>query len=206
MKVLVLPPLWSNVLALWVTKAFHAKSAPRDTQGHLRAFIWDFANLVNVLAILQFAILRLEFVWWVVGFFLSLFDIGRGYLYSFVFLDWILFVKAEINWVFWGPSASQLGFNIVNLKDASHLVSNTFSPRTFGPPQLVPKNKQSQLIWSPRQLVPLDNWSPKIWSPWTNGPQDNWSPWTNSPQTFGPHGQMVPKTIGPHGQLVPKIY
>ena len=63
MKVLVLPPLWSNVLALWVTKAFHVKSAPRDTQGHLRAFIWDFANLVNVLVILQFAILRLEFVW-----------------------------------------------------------------------------------------------------------------------------------------------
>ena len=63
MKAWVLLPLWSNVLALWVTKAFHVKSAPRDTQGHLRAFIWDFANLVNVLAILQFAILRLEFVW-----------------------------------------------------------------------------------------------------------------------------------------------
>ena len=89
---------------------------------------------------------------------------------------------------------------------ASHLVPNTFSPRTFGPPQLVPKNKQSRLIWSTRQLVPLDNWSPNIWSPWTNGPQDNWSPWTNGPQTFGPHGQMVPQKIGPHGQLVPKIY
>ena len=63
MKALGLPPLWNSVLALWVTKAFHVKSAPRDTQGHLRAFIWDFANLVNVLAILQFAILRLEFVW-----------------------------------------------------------------------------------------------------------------------------------------------
>ena len=73
---------------------------------------------------------------------------------------------------------------------ASHLVPNTFSPRTFGPPQLVPKNKQSRLIWSP----------------WTNGPQDNWSRSTNSPSSFGHHGQMVPKTIGPPGQLVPKIY
>ena len=63
MKVLVLPPLWSNVLALWVIKAYHVKSAPRDTRGHLRAFIWVFASLVNVLVILQFAILRLEFVW-----------------------------------------------------------------------------------------------------------------------------------------------
>ena len=71
---------------------------------------------------------------------------------------------------------------------ASHLVPNPFSPRTFGPPQLVPKNKQSRLIWSP----------------WTNGPQDNWSPWTIGPQTFGPHGQMVPKKIGPPGQTVPK--
>ena len=95
---------------------------------------------------------------------------------------------------------------IVDILAASHLVPNTFSPRTFGPPQLVPKNKQSRLIWSPRQLVPLDNWSPNIWSPWTNGPQDNWSPRTNGPQTFGPHGQMVPPKIGPHGQLVPKIY
>ena len=42
---------------------------------------------------------------------------------------------------------------------ASHLVPNTFSPQTFGPPQLVPNNKQSRLIWSP----------------WTNGPQENWS-------------------------------
>ena len=67
---------------------------------------------------------------------------------------------------------------------ASHLVPNTFSPRTFGPPQLVPKNKQSRLIWSPRQLVPLDNWSPNIWSPWTNGPPKNWSPWTIGPQNF----------------------
>ena len=72
---------------------------------------------------------------------------------------------------------------------ASHLVPNPFSPRTFGPPHLVPKNKQSRLIWSP----------------WTNGPQDNWSPWTIGPQTFGPNGQMVPKTIGPPGQMVPKI-
>ena len=71
---------------------------------------------------------------------------------------------------------------------ASHLVPNPFGPRTFGPPQLVPKNKQSRLIWSP----------------WTNGPQDNWSPWTIGPQTFGPHGQMVPRTIGPPGQMVPK--
>ena len=55
-------------------------------------------------------------------------------------------------------------------KAASHLVPNTFSPRAFGPPQLVPKNKQSLLIWSP----------------WTNGPQDNWSPWTIGPQTFVP--------------------
>ena len=39
MKVLGLPPLWSNVLALWVIKAYHVKSAPRDTRGHLRAFI-----------------------------------------------------------------------------------------------------------------------------------------------------------------------
>ena len=63
MKVSGLPPLWSNVLALWVIKAYHVKSAPRDTRGHLRAFIWVFASLVNVLVILQFAILRLEFVW-----------------------------------------------------------------------------------------------------------------------------------------------
>ena len=77
---------------------------------------------------------------------------------------------------------------------ASHLVPNPFSPRTFGPPQLVPKNKQSRLIWSPWTNGPQDNWSP-----WTNGPQENWSPWTNSPQIFGPHGQMVPKTIGPRG-------
>ena len=77
------------------------------------------------------------------------------------------------------------------VRAASHLVPNPFGPRTFGPPQLVPKNKQSRLIWSP----------------WTNGPQDNWSPWTNSPQTFGPPGQMVPVdnwspwTIGPQNVL-----
>ena len=64
---------------------------------------------------------------------------------------------------------------------ASHLVPNTFSPRTFGPPQLVPKNKQSQ----------------PIWSPWTNGPLDNWSPSTNSPRSFGPHRQMVPQNVVP---------
>ena len=79
---------------------------------------------------------------------------------------------------------------------ASHLVPNPFSPQTFGPPQLVPKNKQSRLIWSPRQLVPLDNWSPNIWSPWTNGPQDNWSPWTNGPQNWSPW------TIGPQNLLL----
>ena len=72
---------------------------------------------------------------------------------------------------------------------ASHLVPNTFSPQTFVSPQLIPKNKQSHLIWStqtngsqdngplaqtvlthlvpmgkwfPRQLVLLDNWSPKF--------------------------------------------
>ena len=50
---------------------------------------------------------------------------------------------------------------------AFHLVPNTFSPRTF-PSQLVPKNKQSRLIWSP----------------WTNGPQVNWSPWTIGPQNI----------------------
>jgi hypothetical protein len=85
----------------------------------------------------------------------------------------------------------QISFKSVQIfrKAASHLVPNTFSPRTFGPPQLVPKNKQSRLIWSP----------------WTNGPQDNWSLRANSPSSFGPHGQMVPKTIGPPGQLVPKI-
>jgi hypothetical protein len=63
MKALVLQPQWSNVLALRVTKAFPAKSVPLDIQGHLRAFIWDFVNLVNVSTILQFAILRQEFAW-----------------------------------------------------------------------------------------------------------------------------------------------
>ena len=85
----------------------------------------------------------------------------------------------------------------------------SFGPQTFGPPQLVPKNKQSRLIWSPwtngpqdywspwtigphgqmvpmdkwspGQLVPLDKWSPNIWSPWTNGPPKHWSPWTIGP-------------------------
>ena len=74
-------------------------------------------------------------------------------------------------------------------RSASHLVPNTFSPRTFGPPQLIPKKKQSRLIgphgqivrktigpqaqtvpaqlvpmdkWSSRQLVPMNNWSPKF--------------------------------------------
>jgi hypothetical protein len=96
---------------------------------------------------------------------------------------------------------------------ASHLVPNTFSPWTFGPPQLVPKNKQSRLIWSPRQLVPVDKQSQKIWSPWTNGPQDYWSPrqlvplekqspniW--SPWTNGPQDNWSPWTIGPQNLLV----
>merc|ERR1712051_377997 len=73
---------------------------------------------------------------------------------------------------------------------ASHLVPNPFGPRTFGPPQLVPKNKQSRLIWSP----------------WTNGPQDNWSPWTIGPQTFGPHGQMVPQKLVPMDNWSPKFF
>ena len=56
-------------------------------------------------------------------------------------------------------------YEILILAAASHLVPNTFSPRTFGSPQLVPKNKQSP--------------NRPIWSPWTYGPQDKWSPWTN---------------------------
>ena len=51
---------------------------------------------------------------------------------------------------------------------ASHLVLNTFSPWTFGPPQLVPKNKQSL----------------NIWFLWTNVPKDNRSFWTIGPQKW----------------------
>ena len=58
----------------------------------------------------------------------------------------------------------------------THLVPNTYSPQTFGPPQLVPN-------W----LVPLNKRSPDIWSP-----------------TIGPSGQMVPNQFCPHGQMVPK--
>jgi hypothetical protein len=38
--------------------------------------------------------------------------------------------------------------------------------------------------WSPRQLVPKSKQSQLIWSPWTNGPLDNWSPWTIGPQSL----------------------
>ena len=62
------------------------------------------------------------------------------------------------------------GYEILILVAASHLVPNTFSPQTFGSPQLVPKNKQSP--------------NRPIWSPWTYGPQDKWSPWTNGPQNL----------------------
>ena len=46
--------------------------------------------------------------------------------------------------------------NLNGIVSSPSLVLNTFSPQTFGPPQLVPKNKKS----------------PSIWSPWTNGPQE----------------------------------
>jgi hypothetical protein len=46
-----------------------------------------------------------------------------------------------------------------------------------------PEHIQSPDIWSPKigpqeRLVPKSKQSQLIWSPWTNGPQDNWSPWT----------------------------
>jgi hypothetical protein len=47
----------------------------------------------------------------------------------------------------------------------------------------------------PKQWVPLDKQSPSLRSPWTDGPQ-----------TFGPHGQMVPNQFGPPGKMVPKIF
>ena len=61
-------------------------------------------------------------------------------------------------------------YEILILVAASHLIPNTFSPRTFDSPQLVPKNKQSS--------------NRPIWSPWTDGLQDKWSPWTNGPQNL----------------------
>ena len=51
----------------------------------------------------------------------------------------------------------------------THLVSNTYGPRTFGPQLIGPF--------------------------WTNGPQPIQSSWTNGPQKFGPSGQMVPRTF-----------
>jgi hypothetical protein len=58
-----------------------------------------------------------------------------------------------------------------------HLVPHNWSPRTNSPGSFGPHAQ-----WSPIQLVPKNKQSRLIWSPWTNGPQDNWSPWTIGPQ------------------------
>ena len=50
---------------------------------------------------------------------------------------------------------------LVARRATSHLVPSTFSPWTFGPPQLYPIKKV------PDHLVPMDKWSPRQLVPQT---------------------------------------